>query len=218
MHYEYRAAERHNGFPSANFADLKKWRGRYCDGERVSTARPTQCEMISAVPSNRHPWVWDRDNDSAVTFFALLSERVAFCPSPSLLVMPEHELKRAADEYLEECLERRTPPRVSELAENLGLSLSKLSNYFVAIVGVRPSTYLKWWQVQQAVAMMKVTDLDDLAIARLIGFGSRTTLFRAVSRVTGKTPGYFRKNAATATVTKLRPTKRSRRRRRKKHI
>jgi len=106
----------------------------------------------------------------------------------------EDALKRCADEYLGECKEKRTTPQVNELAEKVRLTVSKLSNYFLSVVGMRPSTYLKREHVLYTIQVITNTDLDYTTIARVTGFGSRTTLFRSVRRITGKTPDHFRKN------------------------
>jgi transcriptional regulator GlxA family with amidase domain len=108
----------------------------------------------------------------------------------------EDALKRCADEYLGECRAKRTTPQVNELAVKVRLTVSKLSNYFLSVVGMRPSTYLKREHVLYTIQVIARTDLDYATIARITGFGSRTTLFRSIRRVTGKTPDHFRKNKA----------------------
>jgi AraC-like DNA-binding protein len=106
----------------------------------------------------------------------------------------EDVLKQFADEYLGECRAKQTAPQVNELAAKLHLTVAKLSDYFLSVVGIRPSTYLKREHVQYAIQVITGTELDYTTIARITGFGSRTTLFHSVRRVTGKTPDHFRRN------------------------
>ncbi len=82
--------------------------------------------------------------------------------------------------------------RVSELAARLGMTISKLSNYFPDVCGVRPSTYLKRDHVLHAITVIRNINLDYSTIAGLTGFRSRTQLFQSIRRVTGRTPDSFR--------------------------
>lgn len=103
------------------------------------------------------------------------------------------DLKGFADEYLAWCEAHQTTPHVNELAATLHLSVTQFSNKFLAAVGTRPSTYLKHQHVRKAIRLIKNTNLSYAAIARKTGFGSRTTLFRAIRRITGRTPASFRR-------------------------
>jgi transcriptional regulator GlxA family with amidase domain len=105
----------------------------------------------------------------------------------------EHELKEAADAYLAWCRTKETTPQVNELAARLQLTVSKFSNDFLAAVGVRPSTYLKRQTLQEAIHLIQTTTLNHATIARMTGFGSRTTLSRAIRRMTGRLPESFRR-------------------------
>jgi AraC-like DNA-binding protein len=121
--------------------------------------------------------------------------------------VPDSEFQRAADDYLAECRTKREPPRATELAERLQMPISKFTRFFNAVVGVPPGTYLKQMHVYQAIDVIRNTDLDYGAIADIVGFGSRTTLFRAIRRITGKTPDFFRKSKTT-----IKPKNKKRRR------
>ncbi len=99
----------------------------------------------------------------------------------------------SADEYLAECRARQTMPQVNELAARLQLAVSKFSNCFLDDVGERPSKYLKRRHVLDTIAVIKQTNLDYSTIARMMGYGSRTTLYRSIRRVTGRTPQSFRR-------------------------
>ena len=103
------------------------------------------------------------------------------------------ELKRQADQYLNECFEKQTSPQVNELAAKLETPVSKLSNDFRSAIGQRPSTYLKRQQVEYAKKLIRSTELDYATIARAAAYGTRNTLFRAFRRITGKTPDSYRR-------------------------
>ena len=107
--------------------------------------------------------------------------------------MKEHEVLRATEEYSADCKAKHTTPHVNELAARLDMPVSKLSNYFLGVVGVRPSVYLKRKHVRDAIYLIKTTALDYTTVARITGYGSRTTLFRSIRRVTGRTPESFRR-------------------------
>jgi len=120
----------------------------------------------------------------------------------------EHELKRSADEYLAKTHLAKRTPRVNELAEMLHLTISKLSNWFLDEVGERPSEYLKRRHVLHAIDVIRSTNLDYETLAKVTGFRSRTTLFRAIRRITGKTPEYFRKGPIGSRTKRLNKRKR----------
>jgi methylphosphotriester-DNA--protein-cysteine methyltransferase len=87
---------------------------------------------------------------------------------------------------------QETPPHVNVIAATLGLPVPKFSNAFLAAVGVRPSTYLKNRNIADAIVLIQTPQLDYETIARRAGCGSRTTLFRSIPRITGRTPESFR--------------------------
>ena len=137
------------------------------------------------------------EGPAAVPFFAVLFGRVAKRPCQSLLHVTEHEIKRATDEYIDERRASRKPRRVGEIAGRLGLSVPKFSNYFFDVTGLRPSTYFKRSDALVAIDLLRNTDLDYVTIAQITGIGSRTTLFRLIRRISGRTPGSFRQRMSS---------------------
>lgn len=107
--------------------------------------------------------------------------------------MSEQRLKAKADAYIAWCEERGTMPQANELAAQLGMSATKFSNDFLAEVGMRPGEYLKRQHVLNTICRIKTSRVDYATIAREAGFGSRTTLHRAIRRITGRTPDSFRR-------------------------
>jgi len=102
-------------------------------------------------------------------------------------------LRDAAQKYLQACFSRETAPRASELAQNMGLTPSALTNVFKAVLGVTPSEYLKNARIAEAKRLLATTALSATEIAYRSGFGTRRTFFRAFHRAAGMTPEEFRR-------------------------
>jgi len=105
--------------------------------------------------------------------------------------MTTEEWRKIVDAYVDECMELRTPPRMTELAARMGLSVVGLNRCLGPSLGMHPSHYIKRLQVARAKELLAGdTSLDEIAIAA--GFGTPRTFFRAFSRFTGTTPGSWR--------------------------
>jgi transcriptional regulator GlxA family with amidase domain len=96
--------------------------------------------------------------------------------------------KIAVARYVVDCLRREDVPRVSELAQNSGMTAEHLSRAFRARFHVRISDYMKAIQVRYAQHLLATTHLNTTRIAYLAGFGTRRTFFRAYRRLTGHSP------------------------------
>ena len=103
-------------------------------------------------------------------------------------------LRHEADIYVQHCLRHGTPPHVNELASRLGLSASQLSRKFRQEAGLRASTHLKNARMMCARQLLAQTALPLEEIARRCGFGTVTSFHRWFLRVTGITPGEYRKS------------------------
>jgi AraC-like DNA-binding protein len=95
-------------------------------------------------------------------------------------------------EYLDTCYHVETPPRVSELADSLGISPAQLSKLFHRMFGAHLSDYLKTKQVEYAESLLRETSLTVTKVAYMAGFGTRRTFFRTYRRVKGETPDQYR--------------------------
>ncbi|HET7437469.1 MAG TPA: helix-turn-helix transcriptional regulator [Thermoanaerobaculia bacterium] len=106
---------------------------------------------------------------------------------------PSNEpLRSTVTAYVEECFARETSPRVSELAQRLGISRANLTSRFEAELRESPSSCLKRMQFERAMFLMRTTSLSLTRIAYMCGFGTRRTFFRAFQRAYGCSPGSVR--------------------------
>lgn len=123
----------------------------------------------------------DRDGKEAATF-----------PPTKVSAHERRALLRVVDDYLTYCFALETPPRVDELALLLGMSAPRLSYLFKALVGERPSLYLKCLQIEHAKELLLSTNLQMNAVGYASCFGTRTTFFRAFRKYTRTTPEQYR--------------------------
>jgi AraC-like DNA-binding protein len=105
--------------------------------------------------------------------------------------MTAEEWRTTVDAYVDECIELRTPPRVTELAARMDISVVRLTRRLHPPLGMHPSHYIKQRQVAHAKELLAGdATLDEIAVAA--GFGTPRTFFRAFSRFTGTTPAAWR--------------------------
>ena len=101
-------------------------------------------------------------------------------------------------EYLDACYKLESPPRVSELADKLGLSVGQLSKLFRRLYGGKLSDYFKARQVEYAETLLRDTTLTVTKVAYKAAFGTRRTFFRTYRRVKGETPEQYRAHVQAA--------------------
>jgi AraC family transcriptional regulator len=107
-------------------------------------------------------------------------------------MMEPSRLRHVADAYVTRCLERRTPPRASELAAELEIEPHQLTREFQRLLHVTPAAYLKERQIACARRLLRKTHLLVDEVAAAAGFGTRAAFFRAFRLATGTTPGEYR--------------------------
>lgn len=103
---------------------------------------------------------------------------------------PDFEVRLG--EYLDSCYKVETPPRVSELADSMGLTAAQLSKQFRRTFGANLSDYLKSKQCEYAEVLLRDTEMTVTKVAYKAGFGTRRTFFRTYRRVKGETPDQYR--------------------------
>ncbi len=90
-------------------------------------------------------------------------------------------------------LERPAEPvTLEELAERAGLSRSAFSERFAAAFGQSPMAFLKEVRLRRAAHLLATTDLPIKAVARSVGYASRSYFSRAFRSLYGADPTAFR--------------------------
>ena len=97
-------------------------------------------------------------------------------------------LLKMIEQYVAYCCAVETPPRVSELAQIVGLSACTLIRQFRQENDLTLADLLKETQLAHAMEMLETSDLPTTKVAYACGYGTRRTFFRAFQRATGMTP------------------------------
>lgn len=97
------------------------------------------------------------------------------------------------EEYVALCCFLETPPRVSELAQFVGVSVCTLGRQARRNT-VALARALKDAQLAYAKGMLRSTEASITRIAYACGFGTRRTFFRAFQRAVGMTPAQYRES------------------------
>lgn len=101
-------------------------------------------------------------------------------------------IERAADLYLRERYERRTPVRADEFARQLGLTREHLARVVSDVFGVTVRDFLRARQLLYAEQLLRTTSLSTVQVAEAAAFGTHPTFYRAFKAAYGMTPGQYR--------------------------
>jgi len=85
------------------------------------------------------------------------------------------------------------PWSVVSLASSVRMSRSSFSAKFSALVGEPPLKYVARWRVHKASALLLDSNAKLAEIAELVGYESEIAFNRAFKRLTGVTPGTYRR-------------------------
>jgi AraC family transcriptional regulator, alkane utilization regulator len=88
---------------------------------------------------------------------------------------------------------------VDELAEQVGLSRSALTQRFANLLGQPPKQYLTRWRLALAAAVLRSTDRAITLVAEEFGYESESAFNRAFKREFGAPPAAWRRERAQAT-------------------
>jgi transcriptional regulator GlxA family with amidase domain len=112
--------------------------------------------------------------------------------------LAQAEERPALDERLAGVLaliERRLdhPPSVAACAHAAGLAPTWFSDRFAAALGVRPAAWIERRRIRQAQLLLATSDLPIKGVAARLGYGHAPHFARAFRRVTGLSPGAYRR-------------------------
>lgn len=82
---------------------------------------------------------------------------------------------------------------LSDLALRSFLSKNYFSRLFKEVTGSNVSDYIQYLRTEQACALLKTTDLKVADIAARVGFSDLKFFYEVFKKITGKTPGDYRK-------------------------
>jgi AraC family transcriptional regulator len=88
---------------------------------------------------------------------------------------------------------------IDEMASAACLSKYHFIRLFHALEGVTPYRYLQQKRVAAAQRLLATTDLTHVEIAEQVGFDHRTTMFRQMRRLTGRSGRQWRAHSLAAT-------------------
>ena len=109
----------------------------------------------------------------------------------------EHDvLVRAAKAYLLKLL--GTPPRLSDLAQKLGVSERRLSNAFQHCLGTTVFEFMRQERMRKACRLLSQTSLSIGSIAEELGFSSAANFSTAFREHVGTSPSVYRNQAFTS--------------------
>lgn len=87
---------------------------------------------------------------------------------------------------------------LDRLAHEVGMSRTALAVRFRELVGEAPMAYLTRWRVTRAANLLRGRDGDLERTASAVGYRSGTVFAKAFKRVTGVSPGRYRRSAQLA--------------------
>lgn len=100
------------------------------------------------------------------------------------------KLKKAM-EYIQNNLENKIT--LSEIAKQAHMTSTYFSAMFKKFNGISPWEYITIKRVENAITLIKTTNLTKLEIAEKCGFSSSSNFYKAFFNITGKTPNDYKK-------------------------
>lgn len=91
------------------------------------------------------------------------------------------------------------------LAHEAGMSRTAFAVTFRELVGESPMSYLERWRVQRAANALRTDGLSLARAAEAVGYRSDIVFAKAFKRVTGESPGRYRRGEAPSLTVRLPP-------------
>jgi len=144
---------------------------------------------------------WDSNGTRRAEMLTLLIQQLSIMLQRS----QEYHPRSAAEQLVQRAIrlfeERYAAPlRISEVAHELGVSVSHLRAQFTQVHGQSPSAYLQAVRERHALALLRTSTLSLEEIAQLCGFCSASHLSSHIKTSTGARPGVLRQQAQERTL------------------
>ena len=110
---------------------------------------------------------------------------------PTASALPKWRLKRVL-EYVNAHLDEAL--RLADLAAVAGLSRMHFAGQFRAATGYRPHDYLLYQRIESAKSVLSGTDMPLAEVALSVGFQSQAHFSTVFKRLTGQSPGRWRRD------------------------
>lgn len=101
-----------------------------------------------------------------------------------------------AIEYMK--LNYRTEISLSDLALRSFISKNYFSRLFKEVTGTNVSDYIQYLRTEQACTLLRSTDMKVTDIAEQAGFSDMKFFYEVFKKITGKTPGDYRKTGGSS--------------------
>jgi AraC family transcriptional regulator len=101
-------------------------------------------------------------------------------------------LRRAIERL---CSDGEADVSLAALASDAGLSRFHFCRAFKESTGLSPHAWLRQYQLEQAMNMLRDTDASVASVAAALGYGSQTAFAAAFRKLTGETPSDWRRRA-----------------------
>jgi AraC-like DNA-binding protein len=155
-------------------------------------------ELVGRLPGSAHDGLCPRCG------WLIASDWQVFLQGASDFITNDCGRLIPADKQLVERARQAISDRLREhitvdlLAKQLGCHRRTLERAFRTVSGDSVHSTILRRRTQEAIRLLRCTDLKVEAVAVEVGFRSRTSLRVAVRRATGQTPGQLRRSALTS--------------------
>ncbi|MEK4357633.1 AraC family transcriptional regulator [Paenibacillus sp. FSL M7-1455] len=153
--------------------------------------------------------IWEQANDGRITdpftassyVYQFVSELCRFAIAPQGERRHWPEKVRQAARYID--THYGSMISLDQLSERLGVSKYHLLRTFAAATGETPSEYLNRVRIEQAMRLLRQTDLGIERIAEEVGYSGGSYFIKVFRKMTGRTPGSFRSEQGQLTLSRL---------------
>jgi len=92
---------------------------------------------------------------------------------------------------------------LDQLADQLNLSKHHMIRIFSAVIGISPGVYLNRVRIEQAMRLLRHSNLNIDLIAERVGYSSGSYFIKVFRKLTGCTPGEFRSGHGQMTIHRM---------------